>query len=296
MNRFFSVFIFFPFFTHSIFQLNNGGDKKPAAVLSNNINNKNGTTKTNIYKRTFYESIYLGDLKPAFHSETAKAFQTNDWQDILLNGHKIFEHMDGENVGDLEDLIKKYHVCQYVIRLTIALAESEKCSDFQEFMRMLEFVAKYIDDEKNGIAHTHATVKHHVSFDKSANIIIPSSARPSMTTQSINLKPDEELVDTHTNFLCFPCHLDCCDILNCCKSSTSPSNTGKDFSDTMMDSGVYLRQDNNGTTQENPSNSLDEEDETTDNNTEELETTTKMSNDDDNRTTQYCSADPGGTD
>lgn len=281
--------------------MNNGGDKKPAAVLSNNINKKNnGTTKTNIYKRTFYESIYLGDLKPALHSETAKAFQTNDWQDISLNGTKIFENMDSENVGDLDDLIKKYHVCPYVIRLTVALAESEKCNDFQEFMRMMEFVAKYIDDEKNGIAHTHAAVKHHVSFNNSANIIIPSSARASMTTQSINLKPDEDLADTHTNFLCFPCHLDrFCDIFSCCKSM-SPS---KDFSDTMMDSGVYLRQKNS--TQEPSSNGRDDDedelsssiDATNDNNKEELETNpNKNSNDDNNRTTTGPSTDPGGTD
>ncbi|XP_063705877.1 uncharacterized protein LOC134834971 [Culicoides brevitarsis] len=174
--------------------LNNGGDK-------NALNVKNGgsnKTTNSIYKRTFYESIYLGDLKPSWHSETAKAFQTNDWQDITLDGGcKIFESMDAESIGDLEDLIKKYHVCSYVIRLTMGLAESEKCRDYRDFMRMLEFVAKYIDDDKNGIAHSHATVKHHVSFNNSANIIIPSSARQSITTQSINMKHENNL-----KFLC----------------------------------------------------------------------------------------------
>lgn len=231
--------------------------------------------KTNIYKRTFYESIYLGDLKPALHTETAKAFQTNDWQDISLNGNKIFENMDAENIGDLEDLIKKFHVCQYVIRLTMALGESEKCNDFYEFMRMLEFVAKYIEEEKNGIGHTHATVKHHVSFNNSANIIIPSSARASMTTQSINLKLDEEEASeevNHTNFLCFhSCNI----FTSCCKKfSTSPSTLSTKISDSLMDSGIYLRQENE--TQKNIS--LDDEDE---NNKEELQIQ-NSNHDDDN--------------
>lgn len=273
--------------------MNNGDDKKTvAAVQTTNVNKKNGTTKTNIYKRTFYESIYLGDLKPALHSETAKAFQTNDWQDISLDGHKIFENMDAESIGDLEDLIKKYHVCQYVIRLTVALAESEKCSDFQEFMRMLEFVAKYIEDGKNGIEHTHATVKHHVSFNNSANIIIPNSTRASMTTQSINLKLDEDPEeDTHTHFFCFPCHLGrSCDLLSSCKSSTmSPSKTCKDFPDTMMDSGVYLRQDN-------PSNNSDEDPPPESDDTQKEELTTNFEHVDERTTTQNTSTDPGGTD
>lgn len=281
MDRFFSVFIFFSF--TFLFQLNNGGDKKPVAVLSTNINNKNGTTKTNIYKRTFYESIYLGDLKPALHSETAKAFQTNDWQDISLAGNKIFENMNGENIGDLEDLIKKYHVCQYLIRLTVALAESEKCSDFHEFMRMLEFVAKYIEEEKHGIEHTQATVKHHVSFNNSANIIIPNSARASMTTQSIILKIDEE--DTHTQFLCFHCpHFR--DIFSCLKSSNmSPS---KDIPvDKIMDSGVYLPQENTINNTDQPPEFNDKHEERQDKNFEPIE----------NRiSTQNLSTDPGGTD
>lgn len=198
-GRFFSVFMRkFPF------QLNNGDDKKSREVATNGDKSKKNS-KTKIYKRSFYESIYLGDLAPPLHSETAKAFQTNDWQDITLtDGSKIFEKMDAESIGDLEDLIKKYHVCIYVIKLTLALAESEKCRDHRDFMRMLEFVAKYIEDEKNGIEHSHATVKHHVSFNNSANIIIPSSARASMTTQSINLRHEDE--ESRSKFLCFPCH------------------------------------------------------------------------------------------
>uniref|UniRef100_A0A336K8Z0 CSON000805 protein n=1 Tax=Culicoides sonorensis TaxID=179676 RepID=A0A336K8Z0_CULSO len=250
--------------------LKNRGDKEPAAALLNKEDTKNNG-KTNIYKRTFYESIYLGDQKPIFHSETAKVFQTNDWQDIKINGNKIFESMNAENIGDLEDMIKKYHICMYVIKLTLTLAESEKCSDHCEFMRMLEFVAKYIEQVKKDeeIGHTHVSAKHHVSFNNSANIIIPSSTRtsfsfPTMTKSNEEQEEEEEV--KQISFLCFSCKLD---IFNCCKSSSSSGPSQKVIAQNLMDSGLYLR---------NIENASEEEDDDESNNKKEIETTTNNDN------------------
>uniref|UniRef100_A0A336MW02 CSON007996 protein n=1 Tax=Culicoides sonorensis TaxID=179676 RepID=A0A336MW02_CULSO len=79
-----------------------------------------------------------------FDSHISRCFQTNSWRDMTINGNQIFKDLSENDMKMLEDALSTLDATVYSLKITLELAENQKCSSFNEFLKMFTFVKNYM--------------------------------------------------------------------------------------------------------------------------------------------------------
>lgn len=94
-----------------------------------------------------YSALYPteNEAAPTFDSNISRSFQTNAWRDIVINGHQLFKELDKAEHKMLEEAIDTPDTTIYSVKITLDVAEDQKCSSFNEFLKLFAFVKNYLN-------------------------------------------------------------------------------------------------------------------------------------------------------
>lgn len=168
------------------------------------------------------------DTNTQFDSSISRSFQTNSWRDLYINEIQIFRDLNTNDYKMLENEVNDPDASIYAAKITLDVAEDQKCSNFYEFLKMFTFVKNYMKfksekQEKTVLPENEVrqTGRYEPAILSQVDAVQPQSRHPDPMGDPfccwlwfMNAPP------THGDAC--PCCL-CC--FNCC-SESSDTNTG----------------------------------------------------------------------
>lgn len=146
-----------------------------------------------------------------FDSNISRAFQTNAWRDIVINGQQFFKDLSELNHKMLEEAIDSPESTVYSVKITLDVAENQKCSNFYEFLKMFAFVKNYLKFKSE---------KHMKSVLPEGEIRETRRYDPGLTSQVDSAPPQPRhpgyFVDPFCCWMAQPTHGDTCPCFLCC--------------------------------------------------------------------------------